>query len=191
MSLPQAALSPAEERFERWRRKVGFVAGPVLMCVVWFMPIASLPEPAHRTLAIMTWVGTWWVTEALPLAATALLGPTLCVILGVAPAREALRPFADPVIFLFLGSFLLAEALVKHGLNRRIALGVLRWRWLAASPCRLMAAFGLMTAFISAWVSNTATAAMMLPIAISLLRELAIHRTGNRDSWRTAGLDWP
>ncbi|MBL9137591.1 MAG: SLC13/DASS family transporter [Verrucomicrobiales bacterium] len=184
---PTALLSPAEERFERWRRKVGFAAGPLLFAAIWFLPIPSLPDPAHRMLAVMALVGTWWLSEALPLAATSLLGPALCVVLGITAARDALRPFADPVIFLFLGGFLLAEAMVKHGLNRRVALAVLRLPWVGRSPLGLYAGFGFLTAFVSAWVSNTATAAMMLPIAISILRELAaLSRTGSGtgDDWR-------
>src|SRR4030095_1967265 len=95
MDPSQAPVTRAEERFEYWRRRVGFVAGPVLFAVVWLLPIPSLPLPAHRPLAVMALVGTWWLSEALPLAATALLGPTLCVLLGVASARSALQPFSD------------------------------------------------------------------------------------------------
>lgn len=170
---PTALLSPAEQAFEHWRRRLGFAAGPILFVVLWAIPIPSLSDPAHRMLAVMALVGTWWLSEALPLAATSLMGPALCVVLGITPARDALRPFADPVIFLFLGGFLLAEAMVKHGLNRRIALAVLRLPWVGRSPLGLLAGFGILTSFVSAWVSNTATAAMMLPIAISILRELS------------------
>lgn len=187
MDPSHATITRVEERFEHWRRRVGFVAGPVLFALVWLLPIPSLAEPAHRVLAVMALVATWWLSEALPLAATALLGPALCVLLGVTSARAALQPFSDPVIFLFLGSFLLAEAMVKHGLNRRVALGVLSLPHIGASQLGLFAGFGLLTAFISAWVSNTATAAMMLPIAASSLREIAA-REGTRSSgvvnWR-------
>ncbi|MCC7373324.1 MAG: DASS family sodium-coupled anion symporter [Verrucomicrobiales bacterium] len=188
---PAAHLSPAEEKFEFWRRKAGFVLGPLLFLAVWFAPIPHLPDAAHRMLAVMALVGTWWLSEALPLAATSLLGPALCVVIGITPARDALRPFADPVIFLFLGGFLLAEAMVKHGLNRRIALAVLGLPWVGRSPLGLFAGFGFLTSFVSAWVSNTATAAMMLPIALSILRELATlsHPGSNAPAdWRRSPL---
>lgn len=172
MSTPSALLSPAEERFEAWRRRAGFIAGPLLFLTALCIPIPALSEPAHRMLAIMCLVGVWWLSEALPLPATALLGPALCVVLGVSSAKDALRPFSDPVIFLFLGGFLLAEAMVKHGLNRRIALTVLALPGVGRSPLALSIGFAILTAGISAWVSNTATAAMMLPIAISILREI-------------------
>lgn len=173
VTTPSALLSPAEERFENVRRRLGFVAGPFLLALVWCLPIPGLEEPAHRLLAVIALVGAWWLSEALPLAATALIGPALCVVLGVANARDTLRPFSDPVIFLFLGGFLLAEAMIKHGLNRRIALTVLALPRVGSHPLGLFAGFGLLTAFLSAWVSNTATAAMMLPIAVAVLRELA------------------
>ncbi len=178
-AVPVARLTAHEERFELWRRRVGLVAGPVLAGIVWLVPIPDLPDPAHRMLAVMALVGTWWLTEAMPLPSTAILGPALAVLLGIAPVRDALRPFSDPVIFLFLGGFMLAEAMVKHRLNRRIALRVLTFPWVGRSPLGLLAGFGMLTAAISAWVSNTATAAMMLPIAMSILPEVAGGTGGN------------
>jgi sodium-dependent dicarboxylate transporter 2/3/5 len=115
----------------------------------------------------------FWIGEPIPLAATSLLGPALAVALGVASAREGFAPFGDPVIFLFLGSFLLAEALRVHGLDRRIALAILDLPGVARSPARLRVAVGLVTAGLSMWISNTATAAMMMPIVLGLVRALA------------------
>jgi sodium-dependent dicarboxylate transporter 2/3/5 len=132
---------------------------------------------------------TLWITEALPLPVTALLGPTLCVLTGAyvpegatPAARVVFRSFADPVIFLFIGSFLLAEAMLHHGLNRRIAFQILGLRGVGQSPVRLLAGFGAITAFISFWMSNTATTAMMFPIGMAILHELARRqsaRTGH------------
>ena len=79
---------------------------------------------------------------------TALLGPTLCILFGVADARTVLASFADPIVFLFIGSFMLARAMAVHGLDRRIALGFLSWPLLAAHPARVLAGLGLVTAFI-------------------------------------------
>jgi len=191
---PEMHLSRAEQRFEWFRARIGLVAGPIAFLLVLLLPFPALSPAAHRTLAVMALVGTWWLSEALPLAATALLGPALCVLLGVAPAKEAFRPFADPVIFLFLGGFFLAEAMIKHGLNRRIALSVLSRPGVGGSIPGLLSGFGFLTAFISAWVSNTATAAMMLPIVISILHEIAARdadSAGTPRPWNATPLAMP
>jgi sodium-dependent dicarboxylate transporter 2/3/5 len=176
MSEPAAKLSEAEARFERARQRAGFALAPLVGVVLWFAPVAGLDAPAHRLLAVLGLVVTLWVCESIPLAATALLGPALCVAAGIAPAREVFRSFADPIIFVFLGGFLIAEATLHHGLNRRIALSVLGLPGVGRSPARLLLAFGGVTAFISMWVSNTATTAMMFPIAVAILSEMARRR---------------
>ena len=114
-----------------------------------------------------------WVTEALPLAVTALLGPVLAVVLRVAPARTAFAPFADPIIFLFIGSFMLAEAMFVHGARspHRLRRAVVA-RWSAAAPARILFVYGAVTAGLSMWISNTATTAMMFPIGLSIVAHL-------------------
>ena len=112
--------SPAEEQFNARRRTVGIFLGPLLLIALLIAPL-PIPAPAHRLAAILAMVIVFWVTEALPLAVTAMLGPVLAVVLGVAPVREALAPFADPVVFVFIGGFILAEAMFVHGVDRRIA----------------------------------------------------------------------
>ena len=119
--------SPAEERFNRRRRTVGLVAAPLAFAILLAWP-SSLPAPAHRLGAILVTMIVLWVTEALPLAVTALVGPVLAVLLGVASVRTTFAPFADPIIFLFIGSFILAEAMFVHGLDRRIAFTALASR---------------------------------------------------------------
>jgi solute carrier family 13 (sodium-dependent dicarboxylate transporter), member 2/3/5 len=159
----------SEERFEQWRRTGGLFAAPLIFVAVLLIPVPGLGTEAHRLLAVLGAVIVLWVTEAIPLAVTALLGPTLCVILGVGAAKEVFRAFADPIIFLFLGSFLIAEAMLRHGLNQRIAFRIMKQ--VGTSPGRLLTAFGVATGFISLWVSNTATTAMMFPIALAILQE--------------------
>jgi sodium-dependent dicarboxylate transporter 2/3/5 len=129
----------------------------------------GLEPAAHRLAAVMGAVVILWVTEALPMPVTALLGVAACVPLGVAPAKEAFAPFADPIMFLFIGSFILARAVFLHGLDRRFAFTVLSLRWVGARPGRILFAFGAVTAFISAWISNTATTALMFAIGMSIL----------------------
>ncbi len=115
----------------------------------------------------------FWVTEALPLAVTALLGPVLAVILRVAPVGTAFAAFADPIIFVFIGSFILAEAMFVHGVDRRIAYTALSWPFVGTSAARILVTFGAVTMVLSMWMSNTATTAMMFPIGLSIVAHLA------------------
>jgi sodium-dependent dicarboxylate transporter 2/3/5 len=161
-------ISPAEARFERWRRRAGFVAAPLVFAIVYAL-CGELSPSGRKLAAILCGVAVLWITETIPLPATALLGAVLCVVLGVAPAKQVLAYFADPIVFLFIGSFMLARAMMIHRLDRRIALGFLSLPWIEARPGRMLAGIGVVTAVISMWVSNTATTAMMLPIALGVL----------------------
>ena len=156
-------------RFEALRRRTGLVLAPLLFGLVLLLPPGGLSPEAHRLSAVVVVVVTLWVTEGLPLAVTALLGPMLAVILQVAPVREAFAPMANPTIFLFMGSFILAQGLLVHRVNERIAYGVLSWKLIGARPTRILIAYGALAAFLSAWMSNTATAAMLVPIGMSLV----------------------
>ena len=174
---PPPTKTDAELRFDEVRRKVGLVAGPLLFLIVLAWPFTSLTPEGHRLAAIMALVIVFWITEVLPLAVTALLGPTLVVLLQVAPAGLTFRPFASPTIFLFIGSFILAQALFVHRVNERIAYGVLSLRIIGAHPTRILIGYGLLAAFLSAWMSNTATAAMLVPIGLTLLRFMESEAT--------------
>jgi sodium-dependent dicarboxylate transporter 2/3/5 len=162
-------LTPKEERFERRRKTVGLVLGPAVALLMAVLPFKSLGGPAHALLAIIGWVVVWWVTEPVPLPVTALWGAVLSVLLNVTPAKAAFSAFADPVIFLFLGSFLLAEAMTVHGLDKRFAYGILSLRAVGGRTGRLLLAFGFVCGFISMWISNTATTAMMAPIGAGIV----------------------
>lgn len=175
-SAPREQLSEAEERFERGRKRLGWYLAPAVLIAFWFIPFPGLSEPARHLFAIVGMALVLWMTEAIPLAATALLAPSLCVVAGLGTAREVFKPFADPVIFLFIGSFFLGQAMLKHSLNRRFAFALLAMPWVSASPLRLYAAFAGVTALLSMWVSNAATTAMMLPIALSILSELGARQ---------------
>lgn len=128
---------------------------------------------AHLLFGVIALMVCLWITEAIPPPVTALLGPSLCVLTGIADIEKVFASFGDPIIFLLLGSFLLARAMLHHGLNRRIALRILGINWLRGSSTRLMLAFGGTTAFISMWVSNSAATAMMFPVAVAILSEMA------------------
>ena len=165
----EQAVETEESRFDAMRRRVGLVLGPAVFLLVLAMPFEQLTPEAHRLAAVISLVIVFWTTEALPLPVTSLLGPSLAIMMQVAPVRDALAPFANPLIFLFIGSFILAQALFVHRVNERIAYGVLSWRFIGARPTRILIAYGALAAFLSAWMSNTATAAMLVPIGLSLI----------------------
>lgn len=175
------AYSPAEELFNRRRRTTGLFLGPLVLLALLFMPM-SVPAPAHRLAAILAMMVVLWVTEALPLAVTALIGPVLAIVLQVVPARAAFAPFADPIIFLFIGSFILAEAMFVHGLDRRIAFTALSSRVVGSSPARILFVYGAVAAGISMWISNTATTAMMFPIGLSIVSHMTAGREAEKGS---------
>lgn len=177
----EAADLAREAGFDLLRRRLGLALGPAVFAGLLLAPL-DLPPASQSLAAVLGLVMVFWVSEAVPLPVTAVIGPSLAIVLGVAGARETLAPFAEPVIFLFLGSFLLAEALRVHGLDQRIALWILSLPGAAASPGRLRLAVGLVTAGVSMWISNTATAAMMLPIALGLAR--ALRAAGSMESPR-------
>lgn len=177
-ATPVGAISAAEERFDRKRRSLGLFLGPVLFLVLLLVPPAGLSPAGGKLLAVVALTVAWWVTEPVPLPVTAVLGPALTVVLGVTPPKDAFAPFGDPVIFLFLGSFLLAEAMSAHGVDRRIALSLLSTRVFGSSLPRLVAGFALLSAALSMWLSNTATTAMLYPIALGVLAALPSAGTG-------------
>ena len=163
------AVSSGEEWFERWRRRVGLLAGPLVGLAVWLLPLAGLTPSGHRLAAIVSGAVVWWITEAVPIPVTALFASALTVLLGLATAQEALAPFASPTIFLFMGSFILGEAITVHGLDRRLSGALLSVGWVGRSETRVRMAVGALAVGLSAWMSNTATTAMLLPMAIGLV----------------------
>jgi sodium-dependent dicarboxylate transporter 2/3/5 len=171
---PAEQISALEALFERRRRAAGVVLAPLAFAIV-YLTSSTLGPQGQAMASILAAVVVLWICETLPLPATALLGAVLCVALGVAPARQVFSYFADPIVFLFIGSFMLARAMAVHGLDRRIALSFLSVGWVSATPARMLAGLGFVTVVISMWVSNTATTAMMMPIGLGILS--ALHRT--------------
>lgn len=157
---------------------LGFAAGPAAALLIWVTPVpAEMPVAAHRVAGIAAWMAAWWLTGAIPLAATALLPLATLPLLGVAGVDDVARRYADPIVFLFMGGFFLAAASERWGLHRRLALGVIAM--VGTEAPRVVLAMMLATAFVSMWISNTATAAMMLPITLALI-ELARREAPER-----------
>ena len=153
----------------------GFRAGRTLAVLaaalaVFLAPIPGLEPRAHTTLVILVIAGGLWMTESLPVAVTALAIPVLALVLGVTDAKSAFAGFGDPIVFLFFGTFLLTDAAARHGLTERLARAVLSSRWVLKSPRNLLWAVSWLGCGISAWVNNTATTAMLLPLALTAAR---------------------
>lgn len=183
-ALSEGDLAKAPEPGE-WRRQlIGLILGVVLAALVYvFFPASAAetvmnssgadPETeysaaAMRVVAATTvLMATWWMTEAIPLAATALLPIAIFPVMGVAKFSAVSSPYASATIFLFMGGFLMALGLQRWNLHRRLALMVVRI--VGTSPKRIILGFMLATGFMSMWVSNTATAVVMLPIGVSVL----------------------
>ena len=161
-----------DSSFDRKRHILGAVLGPLCAILVWLTPIDGLTGEAHRLLSVMSLVAIWWITEPIAIPVTSLLGPTLCVLLGVVPMKEAFESFANPMIFLFMGGFLIAKGMMVNGLDKRMAYGIMSMKWVGDSPRRIFLAIGLACMICSGWISNTATAAMMFPISLGLLEAI-------------------
>ncbi|MEY7973700.1 DASS family sodium-coupled anion symporter [Saccharomonospora xinjiangensis] len=149
------------------RHWIGMALGPVLAVVVFLLLPDSLSSQGKATAAVAVLMAVWWVTEALPLAATALLPMVLFPFFGVSDISDAAAPYANDIIFLFMGGFMIALAMQRWNLHKRIALRTVLA--VGTKPVLLVAGFMIATAFLSMWVSNTATAVMMMPIGLSVL----------------------
>ena len=162
-TTPTAVTSPPEAR----HKQIGRILGPLCALGVYCLTADKLPDPARFAAASGILMAVFWITEAIPLSATALLPLVLFPILGVVDIDQAAAPFARPVVFLFLGGFMIAAAVERSELHRRVALIVIRA--VGGTTGRLLAGFMVATAFLSMWISNTAATVMMIPIAASLI----------------------
>lgn len=168
MSIQNDPDTGARPAFSRGRGLLAIGVGIALFLGLLILPPPpDMPVTAWRVVAVGLLMAFWWVTEVLPVAVTALLPVMLFPLLGIAGVHETAAPYADPIIFLFLGGLLLGLALQKWGLHRRIALTIMSW--VGLRPANLVLGFMSATAFLSMWVSNTATAAMMLPVSMSVV----------------------
>ena len=167
-------------------RRIGLFGAPLLGLLCYsLLPLRYATGPdqwtdfsqaGRATLAMMVWMAGWWLTEAVDVEATALLPIVAFPLLGIAPLSKTLAPYATDVVFLFMGGFIIGLAIERWGLDRRIAFSILRL--VGARPGAIVGGFMAVTAFLSMWVSNTACAAMMVPIALSVIDLVLRTRTG-------------
>lgn len=161
-------MKDRERQRDFLRQRIGLVCGPLAFVLMLVLPAPEgLAPEAWRVAAVAVLMITWWISEALPIPATALLPIALFPLLGVTDIAGATAPFANPLIYLFMGGFIIALGMERSGLHRRIALAIIRL--VGTRPHSIIAGFMIAAAFLSMWVSNSATAMMMLPIALSII----------------------
>lgn len=166
-------------------KSFGLVAGPALFfLILFFYPDDVLTPEAWKVIASAAWMVVWWITEAAPIPVTSLLPIILFSITGVFTIDEATAPYANKIIFLFMGGFMLGLAMERHNLHKRIALNLIKKT--GTNPNGIILGFMLTTAFISMWISNTATTVMMLPIALSITNLLNVGGTTDKGKQRFA-----
>jgi len=171
-SLSEQTLSPREEKFERARQTSGLFLAPAVAIIFALLPL-NLERNQHTLAAVLLGVIILWICEPVPIPVGGLIGVAAVVILGVAPAGDVLAPFGSTTIFTFIGAFILAAAMLKHGIAQRLALAVLSLPGVGRSTYRIIIAFGVITCILSAFVSNTATVAMLMPTALGILAVIA------------------
>jgi len=159
-------------------RIIGLFCGPLAaLLLFWWLPEQyigdagqwiELTVAARTAAAVAIWMAVWWITEAIAVYATALLPLAVFPLTGAASIKTTAAAYGHELIYLFLGGFILALALERCGLHRRFALTVLKA--VGTRPTRIIAAFMFIAAFLSMWVTNTATTIMLLPVALSITK---------------------
>jgi sodium-dependent dicarboxylate transporter 2/3/5 len=164
-------MAPPETMNKRSKmQKVGLILGPLLFAAIWMMDLDPAKPEVTRMAAIAGFMAVMWVTEAIPMAATSLLPVILYPLMGIMAGKSAAAVYFNSTIFLFMGGFLIALAMEKWNLHKRIAL--LTVKTIGGGPARIVFGFMMASAFLSMWISNTATAVMMLPIALSIIMKM-------------------
>lgn len=151
--------------------KIGLFLGIIIFVSILLMPTPEgMSLSAQKTAGVALLMAIWWITEAIPIAVTALVPIVLYPLLGILPSKEATTPYANHLIFLFMGGFLIALAMQKWNLHKRIALNIINL--VGTSPDKIIFGFMIATAFLSMWISNTATTVMMVPIGMAVVGHL-------------------
>ena len=151
-------------------RRIGLILGPLVFAGTVFMaPPAGMPEGAWLVAGLVVWMAAWWMTEAIPLTATALLPFVVLPFAGVSSARETASNYYSPILFLILGGAFIALAIERTGLHRRLSLAILRLVGASGGQARLLLAFMISAALLSMLISNTSTSLIMMPMALAVL----------------------
>lgn len=164
------------------RKKIGLLLGPFLFCIVFFLePFEGLNAEANAVLASTLWIATWWLFESLPIAATALLPIAILPLTNGAPIAQTTAAYGDKMLFLFIGGFILAIAMQKWNLHKRIAITIIYA--VGSNAQYIVLGFMLATGLLSMWISNTATTLMMVTIGVALIKEIRELSQDSTDSF--------
>ncbi len=168
--MEETSQSVMKLRVELWRKILFVIAPFIAFYIIFFTNLDSQNPAVSNTLAVAVWMALWWVSEIVPLAITSLLPIALFPLLGIMNGKAVSSTYFNHVIFLFIGGFLVALAIQKWNLHKRIAIKILQI--VGVSPGKILFGFMFATAFLSMWISNTATTMMMVPILISIIVKL-------------------
>lgn len=157
-------------------KRIGLFLGPLLFITLQVIPLELVSEKADNVIAVALWMVIWWITEAVSISVTSLLPLLLFPLFKVMPIAEVGANYGSPIIFLFFGGFVLALALEKVNLHKRIALNIIKLT--GTTPNKVILGFMIATAFMSMWISNTASTVVMLPIAMSVINLLINDQDG-------------
>ena len=157
-------------------KRIGLFLGPILFLIIQFISISFISDTADTVIAAAVWMVIWWITEAVSISVTALLPLLLFPLFKIMPMDEVGANYGSKIVFLFFGGFILALALEKVNLHKRIALTIIKLT--GTSPDRVILGFMIATAFMSMWISNTASTVVMLPIAMSVINLLINDEDG-------------
>ena len=157
-------------------KKLGLILGPILFLILYNLPVEILGKEADDVIAVGCWMVVWWITEAVSISVTALIPLTVYPLLGIMDMKAVSANYGSPIVFLFFGGFVMALALEKVGLHKRIALNIVKVT--GTTPNKVILGFMVATAFLSMWISNTATTVVMLPIALSVINLLINDEDG-------------
>ena len=157
-------------------KRLGLFLGPILFLIVLLLPTPLMSKEGDAVIAVALWMVIWWLSEAVSISVTALLPLLLFPLLDIMPIAEVGNNYGSPIIFLFFGGFVMALALEKVNLHRRIALNIIKIT--GTTPNKVVLGFMIATAALSMWISNTATAVVMLPIAMSVIKLLVDDSDG-------------
>ncbi|WLR58847.1 SLC13 family permease [Guptibacillus hwajinpoensis] len=167
-------------------QRIGLFLGPVLYFIITlFLNPEGMSGEAVQMLGLISWIATWWVTEALPIPITSLLPLLLFPITGVMETGDVSTSYGDPLIFLFAGSFMIALTMEKWNLHKRIALAIIAF--IGSSPNMIILGFMTATGFLSMWISNTASTMMMVPISLAVTKHIADSLKNNSDTDTSPG----
>lgn len=166
--------NPRKKKSPRYTKpqRIGLIVGPSLFLIIkLFVTPADMPAEANTVLAVLAWIATWWITEAIPIPITSLLPLLLFPLTGVMETGEVSASYGDSLIFLFAGSFMIALSMEKWNLHKRVALSIISL--IGTNPTNIILGFMVATGFISMWISNTATTMMMIPICLAVTKHIS------------------